>query len=285
MTVTEAWAGGYEVSRPDRRVLKALPPEALPFNEHGRLAWLRPVAGEEIVHFRARIDVLDALDRLFACETPYNAWCDAVRARWLLEASKNEGVKRQRAMFPDRDEYWAREVRAARSLILKETRRRQKFDRALTAWANDYGLLGVGNEGGDYVPDIFRAVRALRAWAVPTTEQVRYVRGKFVGRPNEKWEKSSNVDPRIYRHEELRINAQAQLCRRSLSGEWEAPTLWAAMCHVVRNADMLGLRFAKCAAEDCFNPFLQYGKREHCSKRCANRAGEQRLRLEKTLRE
>ncbi len=285
MTVTEAWAGGYEVARPDRRVLKALPLEALPFNEHGRLAWLRPVAGDEIAHFRVRIDVLDALDGLFACETPYNGWCDAVRARWILASSKTEGVQRQRAMLPDRDEYWAREVRAARSLILQETRRRQKFDRALTAWANDYGLLGVGNESGDYVPDIFRAVGALRTWAVPETEQIRYVRGKYVGRPPAKWAKSSSIDPRIYRHEELRINAQAQLCTRSLGGEWEAPTLWAAMCHVVRNADMLGLRFAMCAAEDCFNPLLAYGKRAHCSKNCANRSREQRLRPEQTLRE
>ena len=88
------------------------------------------------------------------------------------------------------------------------------------------------------------------------------------------------------RHEELRINALAGRCGKTRRhGETYrcAPTLWAAMCLVVRDADDLDVQFGMCGAADCYNPFVKYGKRAHCSKRCANRAREQRLRLEQTL--
>ncbi|TFH31454.1 MAG: hypothetical protein E4H00_03490 [Myxococcales bacterium] len=244
-------------------------------------AWLRLAPGAEDRTTVWQLDVLQALARLFDCMTPYANWIGARAAKDHLK------FMREHRASPHRRQDLMR-------LALQEKRRWQKFKLTLEAWADDYGLLGLDNDHRtNRVADIFDSVRALRAWAVPESEiwHAPHGEGELIEESVTPEYLATGWPPPVYMGMgvtpdwERLVNEQAQLCTRSLEGEWSAPTLWAAMCHLVRNADTLGIRFAMCSAEDCFNPYVAHGKREHCSKRCANRAGEQRRRLEQTLRE
>jgi hypothetical protein len=182
----------------------------------------------------------------------FRHWLSAREAKWMkvvLTATKSD----------------TRQSAEMRRLSTQNKNRRQRFDKRLLAWVNEFGPLGLRADGGpDIVDTVMKAAHAVRAWVAPESHRLpRRGGGTFL------------LDDSDYAED---INEAAGQCTRDpVTGDWVAPTLWAAMCHSVQHAQDYGWQFAECAAADCHNVFLlSRSDQIMCSQRCGKRARDHR---------
>ena len=259
--VTGQRAGGYTIWRPGDTADD--PPQPLQNFDQARIdigavAWVRPTNG--ISKPIGDVDTKRALAGLLECDTDFRFWLDARDVKYMLAHTEQK---------------WSPPMmRELRGISMQNTRRQRRFDKRLENWVNKFGPLDFYGTGEpDFVDDIMRAVHALRAWAI-----------RDLSLPERVWSRGTfwlKVDE--YRRE---VNEAAGKCARDPeTGQWEAPTLWSALCHSIQHAPDYGWRFAECAEADCFNIFLKRRtekerKREHvtCSQRCGKRMRDREKR-------
>jgi hypothetical protein len=223
--------------------------------EVGAVAWVRPANG--ITKPCGTVDTGRAIAGLFECDTDFRHWLDAREAAYHI-AHVVEHF--------DRNPYGWERARSAQN-----NRRRLRFDERLRKWVNEFGPLDQEGTGKpERVDNIMRAAHALRAWAL-----------RDLSLPERVWSTPTfmlKVDN--YARE---VNVAAGKCERDPeTGEWAAPTLWAALCHSIQHAREYEWKFVECAAPGCFNVFLEKRhKHVTCSQRCGKRMRDRKAKQQR----
>ena len=203
---------------------------------------VRAAKGSTIGPIGERLDLADALDKLFA-------WLSAY----------------ERAGAPS-------------TSMEKVTRRRQRAEKELLTWFDQFGQLGAPlcvppsfepkhREGKDWwsSPVYSREVVDDMAYFVLN---LRTLVQRIVGQPMGGFGEQavSTIS-----------EGAARVRRNPETLQWEAPTFWCLLCEAVLNYEDLKWDFRICAASDCTNPFVvTRSNRTMCSKRCSKRMWAQR---------
>jgi hypothetical protein len=248
----------YRICWPDT------PPKSLPERlgmgwtaelEMGSLGQLVPADGRR--KRRRPVDTRKALAGLLALETDFLLWRVRREALWAAltaEHNAKHGIDDHLVVDASRP--------AIRALGIQNRKYRDRFARQLEAWADRCGSLGLPDKHGvEWVDMIMLRTMMIREWvALPGVDTgVRRGHATFptpmVGAAGKN------------------INRDAGLCTRySANSEWEAPTLWSALCFDLRRYDELGWKFSVCEARDCGNLLLQTRTdKVMCSERCGKR--------------
>lgn len=254
----------YKIHWPDK------PPEWLPERvgagwsmelQIGALAWLVPDDGR--LKRRRPVNTRSAVAGLLALETDFLRWRVRREAMWELLWAEYD------AKLLGDDAYHIPDARkpAIRAMGVQHRKYRDRFAGQLIPWVNRYGSLGIEEHGLEMVDTIMLAALQVREWvALPGADTgVRRSHATF---------------PTPFGSAGKGINKAAGLCTRySANSEWEAPSLWSALCFDLRRYDELGWKFGVCAARDCGNLLLQTRTDKlMCSERCGKRERDQERR-------
>ena len=233
--------------------------------EIGSLAQLVPVDGRR--RQRRPVNTRKAVAGLLALETDFLLWRVRREALWealYAEHNAKHGIDDALAADASRP--------AIRALGTQNRKYRDRFARQLRAWADDYGSPGLANQHGvEEVDYLMLAAMMVREWVALPGAATGVHRGHvtfptpMVGAAGKE------------------INRAAGLCTRySANREWEAPTLWSALCFDLRRYDELGWKFGVCEARDCGNLLLQTRTdKVMCSERCGKRMRDRKAKRQR----